>query len=204
MLWTLSPLIQRVALNAPQHILPTAVKQNKRNCYLALQINASPSSHGLELFNRNLLNLTTNWMCSVCWSWQAQTGVINAGHTAKSRATNAHRLPTISMACLVFELFPSSWLSSSIAAALHNLTALCFSVGQVHAISESNRFEAEIRQEQDAKKKQAEEQKQRRAAFNDLKSAFKWMLYSSQHLLLCVCVCVCVCVCGCVWVRVCV
>lgn len=40
-------------------------------------------------------------------------------------------------------------------------------------MSESNRFEAEIRQEQDAKKKQAEEQKQRRAAFNDLKSAFK-------------------------------
>lgn len=77
------------------------------------------------------------------------------------------------MACLVFELIPSSWLSSSIVAALHHLTALCYSVGQVHAISESNRFEAEIRQEQDAKKKQAEEQKQRRAAFNDLKSAFK-------------------------------
>ncbi|XP_036960455.1 EF-hand domain-containing protein D2 [Acanthopagrus latus] len=51
--------------------------------------------------------------------------------------------------------------------------AKTFFEAKVHAISESNRFEAEIRQEQDAKKKQAEEQKQRRAAFNDLKSAFK-------------------------------
>ncbi|XP_073325637.1 EF-hand domain-containing protein D2 [Pagrus major] len=51
--------------------------------------------------------------------------------------------------------------------------AKTFFEAKVHAISESNRFEAEIRQEQEAKKKQAEEQKQRRAAFNDLKSAFK-------------------------------
>lgn len=44
---------------------------------------------------------------------------------------------------------------------------------QVQAINESNRFEAEIRQEQEEKKKQAEDQKQRRAAFKELQSAFK-------------------------------
>lgn len=50
---------------------------------------------------------------------------------------------------------------------------IAVSLLQVHAISESNRFEAEIRQEQEAKKKNAEEQKQRRAAFKELQSAFK-------------------------------
>lgn len=50
---------------------------------------------------------------------------------------------------------------------------MCFPVGQVQAINDSNRFEAEIRQEQEVKKKQAEEQKQRRAAFKELQSAFK-------------------------------
>ena len=44
---------------------------------------------------------------------------------------------------------------------------------QVQAINESNRFESEIREEQEAKKKQAEDQKQRRAAFKNLQSAFK-------------------------------
>ncbi len=53
---------------------------------------------------------------------------------------------------------------------------MCFPFGQVQAINESNKFEAEIRQEQEAKKKQAEEQKQRRAAFKQLQSAFKWLL----------------------------
>ncbi|KAF0036540.1 hypothetical protein F2P81_011852 [Scophthalmus maximus] len=42
----------------------------------------------------------------------------------------------------------------------------------VQAINEGSRFEAEIRQEQEAKKKQAEEQKQRRAAFKELQSTF--------------------------------
>lgn len=58
----------------------------------------------------------------------------------------------------------------------HTSCSQCFSVcvcKQVQAINESNRFEAEIRQEQEAKKKQAEEQKQRRAAFKQLQSAFK-------------------------------
>lgn len=59
------------------------------------------------------------------------------------------------------------------------VTAVCFPVWQVHAINESNRFEAEIRQEQEVKKKQAEEQKQRRAAFKELQSAFKWPPRSS-------------------------
>ncbi|XP_042348015.1 EF-hand domain-containing protein D2 [Plectropomus leopardus] len=48
-----------------------------------------------------------------------------------------------------------------------------FFEAKVKAINDSNRFEAEIRQEQEVKKKQAEEQKQRRAAFKDLKSAFQ-------------------------------
>ncbi|XP_008303017.1 EF-hand domain-containing protein D2 [Stegastes partitus] len=51
--------------------------------------------------------------------------------------------------------------------------AKTFFEAKVHAINESNRFEAEIRQEQEAKKKQVEEQKQRRAAFKELQSAFK-------------------------------
>ncbi|KAM9752450.1 EF-hand domain-containing protein D2 isoform 1-T2 [Menidia menidia] len=51
--------------------------------------------------------------------------------------------------------------------------AKTFFEAKVHAINESNRFEAEIRQEQEEKKKQAEEQKQRRAAFKELQSAFK-------------------------------
>lgn len=46
-------------------------------------------------------------------------------------------------------------------------------VFQVQAINESNKFEAEIRQEQEAKKKQVEEQKQRQAAFRELQKAFK-------------------------------
>ncbi|KAM9351432.1 EF-hand domain-containing protein D2 [Symphorus nematophorus] len=50
--------------------------------------------------------------------------------------------------------------------------AKSFFEAKVQAISDSNRFEAEIRQEQEAKKKQAEEQKQRRAAFKELRSAF--------------------------------
>ncbi|MGH0131221.1 UNVERIFIED_CONTAM: hypothetical protein FKN15_001973 [Acipenser sinensis] len=45
---------------------------------------------------------------------------------------------------------------------------------EVHAITESNRFEAEIRQEQEEKKKEAEDKKQRQAAFKDLKSAFNF------------------------------
>ncbi|XP_041129671.1 EF-hand domain-containing protein D2-like [Polyodon spathula] len=51
--------------------------------------------------------------------------------------------------------------------------AKTFFEAKVHAISESNRFEAEIRQEQEEKKKEAENKKQRQAAFKDLKSAFK-------------------------------
>lgn len=51
--------------------------------------------------------------------------------------------------------------------------AKTFFEAKVQAINESNRFEAEIRQEQEEKKKQAEEQKQRKAAFKELRSAFK-------------------------------
>ncbi|XP_028309702.1 EF-hand domain-containing protein D2 [Gouania willdenowi] len=51
--------------------------------------------------------------------------------------------------------------------------AKCFFEAKVQAISDSNQFEVEIRQEQEAKKKQAEEQKERRAAFKQLQSAFK-------------------------------
>ncbi|XP_066547646.1 EF-hand domain-containing protein D2 isoform X2 [Amia ocellicauda] len=51
--------------------------------------------------------------------------------------------------------------------------AKTFFEAKVQAINESNRFEAEIRQEQEEKKKQAEEKKQRQAAFKELKSAFK-------------------------------
>ncbi|XP_059189475.1 EF-hand domain-containing protein D2 [Centropristis striata] len=51
--------------------------------------------------------------------------------------------------------------------------AKTFFEAKVEAINVSNRFEAEIRQEQEVKKKQAEEQKVRRAAFKDLQSAFK-------------------------------
>uniref|UniRef100_A0A8C2L4F4 EF-hand domain family, member D2 n=1 Tax=Cyprinus carpio TaxID=7962 RepID=A0A8C2L4F4_CYPCA len=51
--------------------------------------------------------------------------------------------------------------------------AKSFFEAKVQAINESNRFEAEIRQEQEDKKRQAEERKQRQAAFKELKSAFK-------------------------------
>ncbi|XP_053734204.1 EF-hand domain-containing protein D2 [Synchiropus splendidus] len=51
--------------------------------------------------------------------------------------------------------------------------AKTFFEAKVQAITESNRFEAEIRQEQEEKKRQLEEQKQRRAAFKSLQSAFK-------------------------------
>ncbi|XP_072305401.1 EF-hand domain-containing protein D2 [Eucyclogobius newberryi] len=51
--------------------------------------------------------------------------------------------------------------------------AKTFFEAKVQAISESNRFEAEIREEQESKKQQAEDQKQRRAAFKELRSAFK-------------------------------
>uniref|UniRef100_A0A3Q1FQL2 EF-hand domain family, member D2 n=1 Tax=Acanthochromis polyacanthus TaxID=80966 RepID=A0A3Q1FQL2_9TELE len=51
--------------------------------------------------------------------------------------------------------------------------AKTFFEAKVQAINESNRFEAEIRQEQEEKKKQVEEQKQRKAAFKELQSAFK-------------------------------
>ncbi|KAF7649333.1 hypothetical protein LDENG_00143380 [Lucifuga dentata] len=51
--------------------------------------------------------------------------------------------------------------------------AKTFFEAKVQAISDSNRFEAEIRQEQEAKKKQNEDQKQRRAAFKELQAAFK-------------------------------
>ncbi|KAM8857971.1 EF-hand domain-containing protein D2 isoform 1-T1 [Synchiropus picturatus] len=51
--------------------------------------------------------------------------------------------------------------------------AKTFFEAKVQAITESNRFEAEIRQEQEEKKRQLEEQKQRRAAFRSLQSAFK-------------------------------
>ncbi|XP_070766699.1 EF-hand domain-containing protein D2 [Enoplosus armatus] len=51
--------------------------------------------------------------------------------------------------------------------------AKTFFEAKVLAINESNRFEAEIRQEQEAKKKEAEAQKRRGAAFRELQSAFK-------------------------------
>ncbi|CAK6974410.1 EF-hand domain-containing protein D2 [Scomber scombrus] len=51
--------------------------------------------------------------------------------------------------------------------------AKTFFEAKVQAINESSRFEAEIREEQEVKKKQAEDQKQRRAAFKELQSAFK-------------------------------
>ncbi|XP_020486001.1 EF-hand domain-containing protein D2 [Labrus bergylta] len=51
--------------------------------------------------------------------------------------------------------------------------AKTFFEAKVQAINQSNRFEAEIREEQEAKKKQAEEQKQRRTAFKNLQQAFK-------------------------------
>ncbi|XP_051758776.1 EF-hand domain-containing protein D2 isoform X2 [Ctenopharyngodon idella] len=51
--------------------------------------------------------------------------------------------------------------------------AKSFFEAKVQAINESNRFEAEIRQEQEEKKREAEERKQRQAAFKELKSAFK-------------------------------
>ncbi|XP_056277957.1 EF-hand domain-containing protein D2 [Pseudoliparis swirei] len=51
--------------------------------------------------------------------------------------------------------------------------AKTFFEAKVQAISESNRFETEIRQEQEAKKKELEEQKLRHSAFKELQSAFK-------------------------------
>ncbi|XP_068606360.1 EF-hand domain-containing protein D2 [Brachionichthys hirsutus] len=51
--------------------------------------------------------------------------------------------------------------------------AKSFFEAKANAITESNRFEAEIREEQEAKRRQAEEQQQRRSAFRDLKSAFQ-------------------------------
>ncbi|XP_076132342.1 EF-hand domain-containing protein D2 [Alosa pseudoharengus] len=51
--------------------------------------------------------------------------------------------------------------------------AKTFFEAKVQAINESNRFEAEIRQEQEEKKKEAEDRKQRQAAFKNLQSAFK-------------------------------
>ncbi|KAM6977506.1 EF-hand domain-containing protein D2 [Aplochiton taeniatus] len=51
--------------------------------------------------------------------------------------------------------------------------AKTFFEAKVQAINESNRFEAEIRQEQEDKKKQAEDKKHRQAAFKELQSAFK-------------------------------
>ncbi|KAI4898499.1 hypothetical protein NFI96_020951 [Prochilodus magdalenae] len=51
--------------------------------------------------------------------------------------------------------------------------AKTFFEAKVQAINESNRFEAEIRHEQEEKKKQAEQKKQRQAAFKELQSAFK-------------------------------
>ncbi|XP_036387391.1 EF-hand domain-containing protein D2-like [Megalops cyprinoides] len=51
--------------------------------------------------------------------------------------------------------------------------AKTFFEAKVQAINDSNRFEAEIRQEQEEKKKQLEEKKQRKAAFKELQSAFK-------------------------------
>ncbi|KAJ3589685.1 hypothetical protein NHX12_010528 [Muraenolepis orangiensis] len=51
--------------------------------------------------------------------------------------------------------------------------AKTFFEAKVQAISESSRFEAEIRQEQECKKKELEEKKHKRAAFKDLQSAFK-------------------------------
>ncbi|GAA6106149.1 EF-hand domain-containing protein D2 [Tachysurus ichikawai] len=51
--------------------------------------------------------------------------------------------------------------------------AKSFFEAKVHAINESNRFEAEIRNEQEEKKRQAEEKKQRQAAFKNIQSAFK-------------------------------
>ncbi|KAK0150551.1 EF-hand domain-containing protein D2 [Merluccius polli] len=51
--------------------------------------------------------------------------------------------------------------------------AKTFFEAKVHAINEGNRFEAEIRQEQECKKKEAEEKKHKQAAFRELQSAFK-------------------------------
>ncbi|XP_068188366.1 EF-hand domain-containing protein D2 [Antennarius striatus] len=50
--------------------------------------------------------------------------------------------------------------------------AKTFFEAKAQAITESNRFEAEIRQEQQEKKKQAEEQQQRRRDFKERQSAF--------------------------------
>uniref|UniRef100_A0A4W3H6H1 EF-hand domain family, member D2 n=1 Tax=Callorhinchus milii TaxID=7868 RepID=A0A4W3H6H1_CALMI len=47
-----------------------------------------------------------------------------------------------------------------------------FFEAKAKAIEDGNRFEVEIKAEQEEKKKQAEEKKQRRDAFKELKSAF--------------------------------
>ncbi|KAJ8259087.1 hypothetical protein COCON_G00180990 [Conger conger] len=51
--------------------------------------------------------------------------------------------------------------------------AKSFFEAKVKAISDCNRFEAEIRQEQEEKKKELEQKKERKAAFKELASAFK-------------------------------
>ncbi|CAL8363829.1 unnamed protein product [Lota lota] len=51
--------------------------------------------------------------------------------------------------------------------------AKTFFEAKVQAINQSNRFEAEIREEQESKKKEAEEKKTKQAAFRELQSAFK-------------------------------
>nr|XP_014342714.1 PREDICTED: EF-hand domain-containing protein D2 isoform X2 [Latimeria chalumnae] len=51
--------------------------------------------------------------------------------------------------------------------------AKCFFEAKVHAMNESNRFEAEIKAEQEEKRKQEEEKKERRAMFKNLQSAFQ-------------------------------
>nr|DBA25953.1 TPA: hypothetical protein GDO54_010276 [Pyxicephalus adspersus] len=47
-----------------------------------------------------------------------------------------------------------------------------FFEAKVQALNSASKFEAEIRAEQDERKRQEEEKKNRRAAFNELKSAF--------------------------------
>lgn len=54
-----------------------------------------------------------------------------------------------------------------------------FFEAKAQAITDSNRFEVEIREEQEAKKREAEEKKQRRSAFRELQSAFKWLPISA-------------------------
>uniref|UniRef100_A0A8C5BAW5 EF-hand domain-containing protein n=1 Tax=Gadus morhua TaxID=8049 RepID=A0A8C5BAW5_GADMO len=53
--------------------------------------------------------------------------------------------------------------------------AKSFFEAKVQAINQSNRFEAEIREEQESKKKELEEKKTKQAAFRELQSAFKYL-----------------------------